>query len=82
MFAGFVGEPIRWIMNDVTSAKFAQSNGPIAFNRVYGDGDEGFRFTMNKDGTEEVVAEIALSAPDDETHVEVKQPDDDKKGLA
>ena len=82
MFAGFVGEPIRWIMNDVTSAKFAENGGSVAFNRVYGDGDEGFRFCLYKDGTEEEVGEIVLSAPDEETHVEVKQPDDDKKGQA
>ena len=43
---------------------------------------EGFRFCLYKDGEEEEVAEIALSAPDDEAHVEVKQPDEDKKGQA
>lgn len=84
MFAGFVGEPIRWIMNDVAraSAKFAENNGPVAFNRVYGNGDEGFRFCLYKDGEEEEVAEITLTAVDEETHVEVKQPDQDKKGQA
>lgn len=63
LFCGFVGSPIFWRFNDVVEVKYPNTDGPITFNRVYGNGDEGFKFAMARDGQEEIVAEFVLGAP-------------------
>lgn len=80
LFCGFVGDSIKWRFNDVVDAKYLDVEGPIWFNRCNGNGDEGFKFSLVKDGTEETVAEFILSAPDD-TNLKVAE-EDQQKGQA
>lgn len=81
IFCGFVGDDIVWRFNDVAEIKYLDTEEPIWFNRCRGDSEEGFTFSLNRDGTEETVFEIVLAAPS-EAKQESELVEDEQKGIA
>ncbi len=81
IFCRFVADDILWRFNDVAEIKYLDTEEPIWFNRCRGDGEEGFTFSLYRDGTEETVFEIKLAAPN-EIKPEFEIEEDEQKGVA